>query len=119
MKMAYFEARRAELKTQRMLLENLFICLLTISSFIADIVSTYTCINAGMEEANLVVNFLITYNLFILSKVILFIMIGILLRRSIFKSKDYRKMILSGVILLIGINFLAAILNVIGLCLMV
>lgn len=119
MKMAYFEARRNELKIQKMLLENLFIGLLTISSFIADIVSTYTCINAGMEEANLVVNFLITYNLFIFSKLILFIIIGILLRRSIFKSKDYRKMILSGVILLIGINFLAAILNVIGLCLMV
>ena len=118
MKMSYFKARRNELKTQRMLLENLLIDLLTISSFIADIVSTYTCINAGMEEANFIVNFLITYNLFILSKVVLFIIIGILLRRSIFKSKDYRTMILSGVILLIGINFLAAILNVIGLCLM-
>lgn len=119
MKMAYFEVRRNEFKIQKILLENLFIYLLTISSFIADIVSTYTCINAGMDEANLIVNFIITYNLFIFSKAILFIMIGILLRRSIFKSKDYRKMIVSGIILLIGINFLAAILNVIGLCLMV
>lgn len=119
MKMAYFEVKRNELRIQKMLLENLFIYLLTISSFIADIVSTYTCINAGMEEANFVVNFLITYNLFIFSKVILFIVIVLVLRRSIFKSKDYRKTILSGVVLLIGINFLAAILNVIGLCLMV
>lgn len=94
---------------------NIFLILFLFSAFIGDILTTYICINVGMKELNIVANFLITYNLFILVKIVLLILLICLLYRSLSKSNDYRNIIVASSVIFIVVNFIATISNFIGL----
>ena len=94
---------------------NIFLIIFLFSAFIGDVLTTYICINIGMKELNIVANFLITCNLFVLVKIVLLILLICLLYRSLSKSNDYRNVIVASSVIFIVVNFIATINNFIGL----